>query len=154
FAGSVPSNPFGGDALIHRRGGTHLHHYASDGGATRYAEVASTYRLDALPGARRSVDWAAFAYAGVRPVSEVHITAIQEPKTSPFETSLSFLQTADTNLLANWIVSQNYRRLKAKEAGDVEQADQLALGVRRIEEVIATIIEDPSFGFVITARDD
>ncbi|HWO20139.1 MAG TPA: AAA family ATPase [Kofleriaceae bacterium] len=99
-------------------------------------------------------DWAAFAYAGLRPVSDVQITAIQEPATSPLKNSLSFLQTADTALLANWIVSQNYRRLKAKEAGNLGEAEQLARSVRRIEESIADIIGDPGFGFVITAKDD
>jgi hypothetical protein len=57
--------------------------------------------------------WSAFADAGIRPVPEVRITAVQEPKSSPFANSLSFLQTADTGLLANWIVSQSYRRLNA-----------------------------------------
>jgi predicted ATP-binding protein involved in virulence len=99
-------------------------------------------------------DWAAFAYAGLRSVSDVRITAVQEPATSPLKNSLSFLQTADTELLANWIVSQNYRRLKAKEAGDLADAEQLDRSVRRIEKAIADIIEDPSFGFVITAKDD
>ncbi len=99
-------------------------------------------------------DWAAFAYAGLRSVSEVQITAIQEPATSPLENSLSFLQTADTNLLANWIVSQNYRRLKAKEAGDLDEADRREQSIRRIEKAIADVIEDPNFGFVITTKDD
>jgi predicted ATP-binding protein involved in virulence len=147
-AGSVPSNPFDPRrALIHRKGGKDLHHYASDGGAQRHAEMASTFR-------HRTFAWAAFAYSGIRQVSEVHITAIQEPKLSPFANSLSFRNTADTDLLANWIVSQNYRRLMAKEAGDMEEAERLDRSVRRIEEIIADIVEDPSFGFVITQKDN
>jgi len=98
--------------------------------------------------------WAAFAYAGLRSVADVEITAIQEPRRSPFEKSLSFLQTADTNQLANWIASQNFRRLKAKEAGHAERAEYLARSVRDIETVIGRIVDDPDFGFVITDEDD
>ena len=94
--------------------------------------------------------WAAFAYAGARSVSDVEIIAVSEPKQSPFENSLSFFETADTDQLANWIASQNYRRLKAKEAGHGERAEQLARSVRDIEKAIGEIIDDPGFGFTIT----
>jgi predicted ATP-binding protein involved in virulence len=120
-----------------------------------YPSQAGLSALVRVAGVEHPVfDWAAFAYAGLRSVSDVQITAVQEPATSPFENSLSFLQTADTNLLANWIVSQNYRRLKAKEAGELGEAEQLARSVRRIEKIIGDIVEDPSFGFVINTKDD
>lgn len=99
-------------------------------------------------------DWAAFAYAGARSVRDVQISAVQEPASGPLANSLSFQQTVDTNLLAHWIVSQNYRRLKAKEAGELAEAEQLAQSVRRIEEVIADLVGDPTFGFVTSARDN
>jgi predicted ATP-binding protein involved in virulence len=114
----------------------------------------SPYQSRTIMGEHAEFDWAGFAYAGLRSISDVRITAVQEPATSPLENSLSFLQTTDTNLLANWIVSQNYRRLKTKEAGDVEEADRLDRSVRRIEKIIGEIIEDPSFGFIINAKDD
>jgi energy-coupling factor transporter ATP-binding protein EcfA2 len=154
FGSSVPTNPFDNKkAFLHLRGSNELHYYASDGGTPRYAEIASTYRPK-IPTASRPITWATFAYSGNRPVSEVHITAIQEPKESPFKNSLSFLQTADTDQLANWIISQNYRRLMAREAGDRGEAEQLARSVRRIEESIADIIGDPDFGFVIAPKGD
>ena len=90
----------------------------------------------------------------MRSVSDVEITAVQEPRRSPFEKSLSFLETADTNQLANWIASQNFRRLKAKEAGHTERAEQLARSVHDIERVVAEIVDDSDFGFVITDEDD
>jgi len=132
-----------------------VQYFANPGDHPAYPSQASWSTLAWVDGGERRVfDWAAFAYAGLRSVHDVRITAVQEPATAPLENSLSFQQTADTNLLANWIVSQNYRRLKAKEAGDLGEAEQLARSVRRIEEAVAKIIEDPSFGFVITARDD
>ncbi len=146
-------NPFGGTLKV-RFESRDLFHYEQEVPPLRYSALISRFRGNRAAGNGPTFGWAAFAYAGIRPVSEVHIAAIQEPKINPFQNSLSFLQTADTNLLANWIVSQNYRRLKAKEAGDLAEADQLEQSVRRIEQAIATIIEDPSFGFVITPKDD
>jgi predicted ATP-binding protein involved in virulence len=145
--------PFGGPGLHETASGT-LDHFRSVGIPYRYSEL--TARLDMYVPAevRPTFDWAAFAYAGARSVSDVTITAVQEPKQSPFENSLSFLRTADTNQLANWIASQNFRRLKAKEAGHEERAEQLARSVRDIESLLAQIVDDPSFGFVITDEDD
>ncbi|HEX3482978.1 MAG TPA: AAA family ATPase, partial [Kofleriaceae bacterium] len=120
----------------------------------RYANEAAAFQPDGPPEFRPRFSWAAFAYAGLRSVTDVEITAIQEPKRSPFDKSLSFLQTADTSQLANWIASQNFRRLKAKEVGHAERAEQLARSVRDIETVIAQIVDDPDFGFVITDEDD
>lgn len=128
-------------------------HWVTDDKPPRYSLAASGFRAD-RPAEYLKFEWAAFAYAGVRSVSDVQITAVQEPKNSPFENSLSFVQTADTNQLANWIASQNFRRLKAKEAGHVERAEQLARTVRDIESVVGQIVDDPDFGFVITDEDD
>lgn len=145
-------DPFDGSALLSTWQG-HVDHWVSDGKPPRYSMAASGYRPD-RPAEHLKFEWAAFAYAGVRSVSDVQITAVQEPKNSPFENSLSFVQTADTNQLANWIASQNFRRLKAKEAGHLERAEQLARSVRDIETVIGQIVDDPGFGFVITDEDD
>jgi predicted ATP-binding protein involved in virulence len=144
-------SPFDGQELLEIATTGGLTVYGRGDELSRYALRANAFQADGQHG---TFDWAAFAYAGIRQVVDVPITAIQEPKNSPFENSLSFRKTADTNLLANWIVSQNYRRLKAKEAGDLANAEQLERSVRRIERIIADIIEDPSFGFVITAKDD
>ncbi|MBC7977606.1 MAG: AAA family ATPase [Myxococcales bacterium] len=145
--------PFGGPTLPlnHRTGA--LTHLDSGGGWSRYSESAAQFLTQPVD-ARPKFDWAAFAYAGVRSVSDVQITSIQEPKQSPFDDSLSFVHTADTGQLANWIASQNFRRLKAKEAGHADRAEQLARTIRDIESVVAQIVDDPDFGFVITDEDD
>jgi predicted ATP-binding protein involved in virulence len=154
FTGTFVSGPFAGLNLSPAaRGGQRVYHNDGAKLGALYAELAAGFRSNGV-GDARVFEWAAFAYAGVRSVSDVEITAVQEPKQSPFENSLSFLQTADTSQLANWIASQNFRRLKAKEAGHSERVEQLARSVRDIEAVIAQIVDDPDFGFVITDEDD
>lgn len=166
FAATLPGNPppvndlqagFDGlqdlgSTLVGARAGSLVHWHAH--GSLRYADEAAAFRPEDPSELRPTFRWAAFAYAGVRSVTDVEITAVQEPKRSPFEHSLSFVKTADTSQLANWIASQNFRRLKAKEAGHMERAEQLAHSVRDIETVIAEIVEDPGFGFVLTDEDD
>jgi len=82
------------------------------------------------------------------------VQALEEPRNSPFENSLSFLHTADSRQLANWIANQKYRYLKAKDSGRVERADQFAWSIRDIEFVIGEIIEDKTFAFVTTDEDN
>jgi predicted ATP-binding protein involved in virulence len=145
-------DPFVGFEMFSLRGESLLY-WQNAAVSPRYAELAAMFS-HGRAGVPFAFDWAAFAYAGVRSVSDVEIMAVQEPKQSPFENSLSFLETADTNQLANWIASQNFRRLKAKEAGHTERAEQLARSVRDIETVIGQIVDDTDFGFVLTDDDD
>jgi energy-coupling factor transporter ATP-binding protein EcfA2 len=148
----VLRDPFDGRELRQTWRGD-LEHWETDNKPPRYSQAASGFRTD-RSAAHLSFAWAAFAYAGVRSVSDVEIAAVKEPKNSPFENSLSFIETADTNQLANWIASQNFRRLKAKEAGNDQRAEQLTRSIHDIESVIAEIVDDPGFAFVITDQDD
>jgi predicted ATP-binding protein involved in virulence len=92
--------------------------------------------------------WTAFAYAGTRNVDSGHVEAIREPSSNPLERGLSFHDTANTKNLAEWVASQEFLRLKAKETGRHERAEQIAASVRVIEETIADIAEAPDFAFV------
>jgi energy-coupling factor transporter ATP-binding protein EcfA2 len=92
--------------------------------------------------------WAAFAYAGTRKVGSGRVAAISEPSISPLAASLSFHHTANTGNLAQWVANQEFKRLKAKEAGRSDRAEQIARSVRAIEQTVAKIIDDPSFAFV------
>lgn len=92
--------------------------------------------------------WAAFAYAGTRNVESGRVESISEQAASPLASSLSFHRTADTGNLAHWIASQEFLRLKAKEAGRGERAEQIARSVRAIEGTIAELIQEPNFAFV------
>jgi predicted ATP-binding protein involved in virulence len=81
------------------------------------------------------------------------LSSVEEPQQSPFANSLSFTNTADTRILANWIANQHFKRLKAKDAGKLERAEQLGRSVHDIERVIAEIVEDPEFAFVTSDED-
>jgi predicted ATP-binding protein involved in virulence len=94
------------------------------------------------------MSWVAFAYAGTRKVESGRVGSISAPSVSPLANSLSFHHTADTRNLAQWIASQEFLRLKAKESGRGERVEQIARSVRAIEETIGAIIDDPSFAFV------
>ncbi|HVV86157.1 MAG TPA: AAA family ATPase [Kofleriaceae bacterium] len=143
--------------------GNRLLHTSSRGDGVRYFTNAGysrrVNRIDKYadtaalvgPNAHRdglAFDWAAFAYAGMRSLEDVHVTAVQDPQSSPFENSLSFVQTADTHVLASWVANQQFLRLKAKDAGRHDRAAQLEQSVTDIERVVADIIEDPTFRFV------
>lgn len=116
-----------------------------------YWQKAHKFRLDAPADSLPRFSWAAFAYAGMRDVSDVHLTSIQEPTYSPFEHSLSFINTANTQRLAEWVANQDFKRLKAKEAGKMERAEQLAKSIRDIERIVTEIIGE---NFAFDTNDD
>ena len=143
--------------------GPHMLNFESGHGFTAYYKTKNTnndywqqahnFRIDAPIEVRPKFSWAAFAYAGMRSVSDAKVTAIQEPDYSPFEQSLSFVRTANTDRLAQWIANQDFKRLKAKEAGRTERSEQLNQSVRDIERVVSEII-DEDFAFVTTDDDN
>ena len=149
-------NPFGGDPMqeqtnqgpifgYYRSAGEHLIH--------QYWQHAHGFRIDIPTEARPKFSWAAFAYAGMRSVYDVQMTAVQEPTYSPFENSLSFVNTANTDRLAQWIANQDFKRLKAKEAGRLDRAAQMKKSLRDIELVVTEIIGE-EFAFVTSEEDN
>ena len=149
-----PVNPFGFSELFAFAHLSASGNYQSAPHAIHdYWDRARQFDMKAPVETRPKFSWAAIAYAGMRSVSDANVAAIQEPTDSPFENSLSFVQTADTNRLAQWIANQEFKRLKAKDRGDVARAEQLALSIRDIERIVAEIIDDEHFAFV-TGVDD
>ena len=142
-------NPFGGDSLplAGESGWIGYFRTRAEHPILSFYQTAQNFRMTMPFEARPKFSWAAFAYAGMRSVSDAKITAIQEPTTSPFENCLSFVQSTDTNRLAQWIANQDFKRLKAKEAGKLDRANQLGQSVRDIERVIAQIIGE-DFAFI------
>lgn len=104
--------------------------------------------VDFRPGTSMRFDWAAFAYAGTRSLSSVEVRAVQDPTDSPFDRSLSFTSTANPELLVHWIASQQFKRLKAKEVGQLDRAALIERSISDIERTIGTIVEDAGFSFV------
>lgn len=148
------NNPFGGEDLVCRNahGATGYYAASPDTALGNYPRLAGGFDLKTPAEARPRFAWAAFAYAGVRQLEDGDVSAIREPSLSPFANSLSFVSTADTSQLANWIANQQFKRLKAKEAGRTERATQLAQSIQDIESVVSKIIE-ADFAFE-TAEDD
>jgi len=148
-------DPFGDGQmrLDFHRGHTGYYCAPADHPINQYWQQSHNFGMDMPVDARPRFSWAAFAYAGMRDVSNVQLTAIQEPTHSPFENSLSFTTTANTERLAQWIANQDFKRLKAKEAGRCERAAQLEQSIRDIERIVSEIIGE-DFAFVTTEEDN
>ena len=148
-------NPFGSNTLSECFHKSVYGYYQSSRHAIHdYWDRAWQFDMKAPAATRPKFSWAAFAYAGMRSVSDAKVAAIQEPTDSPFENSLSFVQTVNTNRLAQWIANQNYKRLIAKENGDAAKAEQLASSTRDIERIVGQIIDDEDFAFVMGVDDN
>jgi predicted ATP-binding protein involved in virulence len=91
--------------------------------------------------------WCAFAYAGMRSLTSVHLTEIRDEKTHPLQGSLSFIHTADSQRLARWLFNQDVLRLKARANNRAEKAAAVDDSISRIEKAIATVV-DSSFRFI------
>jgi predicted ATP-binding protein involved in virulence len=119
---------------------------------SRYAKDAQHFIADIPSGVQSKFSWAAFAYAGQRPLDNFDVRAIQEPQNNPFENSLSFTNATDSSILANWIAAQKYKQLKAKDSGNADRAAQFEKSITSIEKVISEITGD-DFAFD-TSGDD
>jgi len=102
---------------------------------------------------RQPIEWAAFAYAGTRHVSDGRVTAISEPKTDPFDKVLAFHDTADTSVLAHWIASQYLKELKADKNGQSARAAEIRQSISEIESTISGITGD-AFEFDLSGDDN
>jgi energy-coupling factor transporter ATP-binding protein EcfA2 len=98
-------------------------------------------------------DWAAFAYSGMRSLADGRVDAIQAPRTSPFEGSLSFDSSADSREFAQWITNQQFMQLKALNSGHSDRAAALGRSIKDIERAITEIIGD-ELTFVMSDADN
>ena len=132
----------------------HVHFFSSGSGLGELPYAYYGRQFDAMEpaDARRNFSWAVFAYAGTRSLENGRAEAVKEPNENPFLNSLSFLATTESSQLFEWIVSQNYKRLLAKDAGDSKASQNLERSVRDIERVIAEIIGE-EFSFHINGLD-
>jgi predicted ATP-binding protein involved in virulence len=148
-------NPFGGELMREFESDFAAYFYSGEWDEIRsFCGKAHQFRIHAPAEARSRFGWAAFAYAGMRSVTDGRVEAIKELTDSPFENCLSFVHTSDTNRLAQWIANQDFRRLKAKEAGKLERAEELRRSIRDIERVVSGIIEEEDFAFVTGDADN
>jgi len=101
-----------------------------------------------LPSGWGLTSWAALAYAGTRNVDRGDVSALAIPSSNPLESALSFHDTTNTKLLSQWIATQEFLRLKAKDTERHERAEQIAHSVRVIEKTVGEIVEAPDFAFM------
>lgn len=83
--------------------------------------------------------WAAFAYAGERTVQEVRVQNIQDLDSGPLANSLGFHGASNSQQLAQWVANQEFKRLKALNAGQNDRAETIAESVRRIETAVGEV---------------
>ncbi len=122
--------------LIHSVGDLRL--FGTPGALASYTQAVDTLGVtaQALP----RFEWAAFAYSGTRDLRRFHVESPKEPTRGPFEAALSFDQTVDAQQLAQWFASQDFKRLKAKDAGLDDHATALVRGIREIEGALGDAI--------------
>jgi predicted ATP-binding protein involved in virulence len=111
----------------------------------RYCAVASDYLLEdarhrALQRNGLRFSWAAFAYSGTRAFSQYRLQSLaQEIATSPFERSLSFVNTASAQSLADWMASMFAKRAIALEQGNPAQATRYRAAIEAVENLVAEV---------------
>ncbi len=105
--------------------------------------------LNAMRGDAR-VEWGLFTYAGSRGLREVHISAITDARFNGLRDALAFEATVEASRLAQWIANQDYRRMKLRDGGQAEKAEQVKESISRIEGAISEIIQ-AAFSFHLTA---
>lgn len=111
-------------------------------------EAAATY-IEAV----RKIFWASFSYAASRTLASSENVTLQESKWSPFARCLSFAETSNSALLAEWIANQNYKALKARSVGQDSKAVQFEQSIRAAERIISEIV-DTEFRFEIGVDDN
>lgn len=119
----------------------------ADGRETTAVPGSMSGALSAPQRNTRAQRWVAFAYSGARRLSSGRLRELKELDVDPLEDCLSFHQTANTQHLALWLAGQDYKRLKAKEAGEHAEAERLQRPIRDIEMAVGEIIQDASFTF-------
>jgi energy-coupling factor transporter ATP-binding protein EcfA2 len=113
---------------------------------TRFSEA-----INGVP-PQEPMPWAAFAFAGMRSVVDVNVTSIQEVTSPALDGALGFHLSTDSQRLAQWISSQEFKRLRAKEAGQLALADELGESILRISRAVQQIIE-MDFAFDLSGPD-
>ncbi len=98
------------------------------------------------------VDWAAFAYSGTRRTTNVVITSVSAVEEGLSGDPLNFATSANTRRLVQWAANQRYRKLQAKEEGDVQVEAAASESLSRVERLVGEIIGG-EFGFAFSTAD-
>ncbi|SKA86240.1 Predicted ATP-binding protein involved in virulence [Thiothrix eikelboomii] len=106
----------------------------------KYKAYASIYDPRNV-GSQNTFSFAVFAYSGLRSLQQSEIGAIQEISTPPFQQALSFDQTVRPQLLLQWIANNRAQAALARADGDMSDANQYDLALKRITNLIKEICD-------------
>lgn len=100
------------------------------------------------------LNWSAFAYSGTRRTGPVRVTAIQPLARNPLQRQslLSFTNSGDAQQLAQWAANQKYRRLQARDEGNVAIEAAATESLARVERAISEVIGN-EFAFSFSLQD-
>lgn len=84
-------------------------------------------------------DFVVFTYSGNRNVQSIKIDGIRELTGNPFEGSLSFQNSTNTQLIVQWIANTITKVALAKAKNNMQRAEKLERNIKKITEVIAQI---------------
>lgn len=103
------------------------------------------WREDIIEGGffgQRAYEWAAFAYSGNRFFERGNVGSLEENRAHPLVGSLGFSAADESQTLATWIAGQQFKRLKAIEAGQQDRAAHFKRSIETIEGAVRGIIGD------------
>jgi predicted ATP-binding protein involved in virulence len=107
-----------------------------------------------FPAKRTQFNWIAASYTGrIEPNAEIKIEGIREITNSPFEDILSFERKAMPQLIGQYLVNQNYKRLKALSHNNQSAALESEKFMHGVELAIQEILATP-FQFVFNDEDE
>lgn len=133
-----PRDPFEGQSkLLHFQQRDDLRWYGNRG---PWKFWHSLMQLPSRGPTRNEFDFAAFAYAGTRSLSEYNLVAIQEPEAGPFTQALSFDRTVAIDRLSQWLSSTFARRALARETNDPVAVARYSAAIERIEAAVRQVI--------------
>ena len=109
----------------------------------------SNFMLDAF--LDQTLQFALFAYSGSRSLRSVSLLGIQEIKTHPLKSSLSFYNTCDPVIFAQWLANTKAQAALAAAEGDMKRSKSRHDSIRRIESA-AGKITNHKFQFVMDSK--
>jgi hypothetical protein len=86
---------------------------------------------------------ACFAYSGFRKTEQVSIQSITEIQLHPFQDAISFQNSANPQILIQWIANTISKEAIEKSQNNLERAQQYRESLSRIESAIESIINKP-----------
>lgn len=91
----------------------------------------------------KSFDFALFGYGGTRSIRPGQLPSIKELTDNPFEKSLSFLNSTDSQKLVQWIANTIAKEAITYKRGERVAAESYITTLKNIEDAVSRITEKP-----------